>query len=103
MNLGIAFHNLRSTSWELFPCFGMKSSGDSLAIQQSKWFSVPGKPIPSMVQKIIEETNTIHFWDNQHNLSSPLSNSLIRKMYQYTQKWMKVQFVRLIYFYFYFK
>lgn len=42
-NMGIAYHNLRRSSRtalpELYPCFGMKNSGDQLSIARSRWFS----------------------------------------------------------------
>ena len=55
----------------------MKNFVDSSPIEQSKWFFVSEKSIPSIIQKMIDETNIIYFWNNQYNLSCPLSNSII--------------------------
>ena len=46
VNMGVAYHNLRrnnrSPSSVLYPCFGIKTSGDQLSLRSSKWVSVKG-------------------------------------------------------------
>ena len=100
VNMGIAYHNLRrnnrSPSSVLYPCFGIKTSGDQLSLRSSKWVSVKGLGPSALLKHVLEAKQILSEWRDSysssctsHSLStSTLSSSTsIMKMYSAYLLW----------------
>ena len=74
VNMGVAYHNLRrnnrSPSSVLYPCFGIKTSGDQLSLRSSKWVSVKGLGSAALLQHVLEAKQILSEWRDSYSFSS---------------------------------
>eukprot|EP01039_Chlorochromonas_danica_P000707 gene707-769_t len=75
INMGVAYHNLRkhsarySTSPFLFPCVGLKSSGDELSISRFHWITSEGLDSMSLLKDILRSFRIMHNWEASYKSS----------------------------------
>jgi hypothetical protein len=95
INMGVAYHNLRrqgvqrSSSSTLFPCVGMKASGDRVTIKKCKWISKRGLGRSALLQHIINAKAVISRWRFSYFNSDigKLPADLVQEMYQSYLRW----------------
>jgi hypothetical protein len=96
INMGVAYHNLRrngvsrSSSGMLFPCFGMKSTGDKITIKK-KWVSSRGLAPSSLLEHLLNAKTVISRWRASYYTDcgpfTRLSSPLIEEMYEAYLRW----------------
>lgn len=66
LNMGVAYHKLRRSHRELqptlYPCFGLKSSGDQLSIRRCRWASTKGVDPKTLSKSVIEAKYLLSQW-----------------------------------------
>jgi hypothetical protein len=92
INMGVAYHSLRrnhkSSHPVLYPCFGLKSSGDQLSIRRCKWASRRGVGPISILERVLDAKNMLRLWAQESVSNLPkLSPELISKMYDAYLRW----------------
>jgi hypothetical protein len=93
VNMGVAYHNLRrignrsSSSSMLYPCLGVKSSGDSLTIRKNHWVSSRGLAPSALLQRILQAKSVIHNWNAAYQPGINLDESLVEQMFQGYSSW----------------
>jgi hypothetical protein len=96
INMGVAYHNLRrngvsrSSSNMLFPCFGMKSSGDKITIKR-KWVSSRGLSPSTLLEHLLNAKSVVSRWRasyfTEYLPHTRLSPSLVEEMYHAYLRW----------------
>jgi hypothetical protein len=72
VNMGVAYHNVRksasrhSSSSMLYPCFGVKTSGDSLSIKDTHWMSYSGLDSTQSMQRAMQALSFAHAWKDAY-------------------------------------
>jgi hypothetical protein len=85
INMGIAYHNVRKLSTRytststLFPCFGMKSAGDQLTINNCHWISEEGLNATNYLEKLINCWEFLSNWKLSYSQPEYFANYLSRK------------------------
>jgi hypothetical protein len=85
INMGIAYHNVRKLSTRytststLFPCFGMKSTGDQLTINNCHWISEEGLNATNYLEKLINCWEFLSNWKLSYSQPEYFANYLSRK------------------------
>eukprot|EP01038_Epipyxis_sp_PR26KG_P005374 gene5374-7452_t len=92
INMGVAYHNLRrgigrSSITTLFPCFGVKSPGDSLSISKSHWISYRGLSPNSLLARVLQAKSFIYRWNYSYRHNVSLPNDLVANIYEGYKKW----------------
>jgi hypothetical protein len=91
MNMGVAYHNLRrsnrSSNSVLYPCFGVKSSGDELSIRKCKWVSRKGLGSSSLLNHILKSKGLMSQWRRTYLSSLQFSTPLLQELYQSYIRW----------------
>jgi hypothetical protein len=93
-NMGVAYRNVRksasrhSSSTMLYPCFGVKTSGDSLSIQDTHWMSYSGLDSTQSMQRAMQALSFAHAWkDSYASNRLSISSACLKVMYEdYGQK-----------------
>ena len=80
INMGVAYHSLRrnhrSLQPMLYPCFGLKSSGDQLSIRRCRWASKSGVNAQTLLGNIIDAKHIISQWSTSLTSTSFLDTQL---------------------------
>lgn len=92
INMGVAYHSLRrnhkSSHPILYPCFGMKSSGDQLSIRRCKWASQRGVGPISILDRVLEAKHVLQLWGSDSRITTPqFSENFVSKMYDAYLRW----------------
>ena len=69
-NMGVSHRYLRRASGSrypvLYPCFGLKMSGDSISIRKCKWISRKGNDAPELYSQLMHAKNVVSHWRNTY-------------------------------------
>lgn len=91
MNMGVAYHSLRRNHRSghplLYPCFGMKSSGDQLSLRRCRWASRSGIGPLDSLDGLLEAKSLLSTWHNQYKPNFALPDSLVSKLYDAYVRW----------------
>lgn len=75
LNMGVAYHKLRRNDRSLqpllFPCFGLKSSGDQLSIRRGRWASKKGVDPQTLSKSVIEAKLLLSRWGSALTATQP--------------------------------
>jgi len=90
INMGVAYHflrrNHRSPHPALYPCFGLKNSGDQLSIRRCRWASRRGIGPASILAGVLEAKNFLVVWRDFY-ISKELNRFLVQKIYDAYVRW----------------
>jgi SPRY domain-containing SOCS box protein 3 len=71
INMGVAYHNLRRNNRSpcsvLYPCFGIKSSGDQLSLRGSRWVSSKGLGPAALLRHTLEAKHILAHWRDSYS------------------------------------
>jgi len=104
LNMGVAYHKLRRNHRglqpTLYPCFGLKSSGDQLSIRRCRWASKKGVDPQTLSKSVIQAKLLLLKWSSALKSASmqpgvapspPLTFLSTEKIYQTYTHWRSRQ------------
>ncbi|TMW58661.1 hypothetical protein Poli38472_010220 [Pythium oligandrum] len=98
-DLGVAFDNLKGerNSRTLYPCIGMRKSGDRVALN-GKWVSLPGVSPRQLLRDAIDVSSSLHSWYLSLHAPKPtpvkISESLLREAWREWKRWSENRWQR---------
>lgn len=93
VNMGVAYHNMRRVSSRsaaastLYPCLGVKSSGDQLSISKHHWVSSKGLAPSALLQRILQAKSVLHDWNLAYTPGARLEEHLIENTFRGYKAW----------------
>jgi hypothetical protein len=91
MNMGVAYHSLRRNHRSghpmLYPCFGMKSSGDQLSLRRCRWASQSGIGPLDSLDGLLQAKSLLSTWHHQYRPSTSLPDPLVTRLYDAYVRW----------------
>jgi len=102
INMGVAYHYLRRGTRDgipgpmMYPCFGMKGTGDQLTIKNCKWYCTRGNDRWRQLQNVEDSLQVMYQWWRHVHYGTPLSLEAVETIHLQYKAWKSRRRLRYV-------